>query len=160
MVELPPLSTASKTGSAQQDLWLVAFKLGSETYAVDVDEVKAIYHGVPLIPISGKSGRIDGHLRLADTRLPVIDLRRIAELPVEAHYKDLVDWVVAVGSGSGQVGFIVDEVTEVMRLLPSALQTTSNHKNNATFPLRGIAKTNGLEVLIPELSNLIKEVTS
>ena len=42
MLDLPPLSTVSKRGSAQQDLWLVVFKLGCETYGVDVDEVKAI----------------------------------------------------------------------------------------------------------------------
>jgi purine-binding chemotaxis protein CheW len=160
MVDLPPLSTASKRGSAQQDLWLVAFTLGDETYGIDVDEVKAIYHAVPLIPVSGKSGQIDGHLRLADSNLPVVDLRRIAELPVESHYRELVDWIVAVGTGSGQVGFIVDKVDEVMKLLPSALQTTVNSQKSATFPLRGIAEANGREVLIPEWTHLIKEVTS
>jgi chemotaxis signal transduction protein len=93
MVELPPLATASRRGSAQSDLRLVTFTLGNRVYGIDVDDVHAIYHALPLIPAPGSEMRIKGYLRLSDKRVPVIDLRACVSLP-EHSGRGLVEWII------------------------------------------------------------------
>jgi chemotaxis signal transduction protein len=161
MLDLPPLSTQSRRGSAQNDLRLVAFKLGPTVFGVDVEDVHAIYHALPLIPVRQGESKIEGYLSLSGGHLPVVDLRRFTELPVQSHYKELIEWIVVVNCGAEQVGFIVDEVTEVLKLEASALQKTiASGAAAVRFPVRAVARANGQEILIPDLSFLISEVTN
>jgi len=158
MVELPPLATSSRRGSAQSELKLVTFTLGSTVYGVDVDDVHAIYHALPMIPALSSETRIKGYLRLSDKRMPVIDLRGCVSLP-EHNGKDLVEWVIAVEHDGEQVGFIVDEVAEVLKLHPSSLRAASKSEANSLgFYVKAVAKNNGQKINIPDLAYLISEV--
>lgn len=160
MVELPPLATTSRRGSAQSDLKLVTFTLGSKIYGVDVDDVHAIYHAMPMIPSFGSGTRIKGYLRLADKRVPVIDLRGCVNLP-EHQGRGTVEWIIAISHEDGQVGFIVDEVSEVLKLHPSSLRMVNDKDSNEFgFYLKAIAKENGQKIFIPDLAHLITEVTN
>ena len=160
MLDLPPLSTLSRRRSAEDDLRLVVFQLGSTVYGVDVETVHAIYHALPLIPVTQSGAKIEGYLRLPGGALPVVDLRRFTDLPLQSHHKELIDWIVVVNRGSEQIGFIVDEVTEVLKLHVSALQHVSGSGSASRFPVRAVVRSQGREVLIPDLSLLISEATN
>lgn len=155
MVELPPLATSAMRGSAQSDLRLVTFKLGETVFGVDVEDVHAIYHSLPLIPDLNDDSRIQGYLLLANRRVPVIDLSRNGSL---AKTKHLAEWVVALSHEDSQVGFIVDDVNEVLKLMPSALRNANTAEmEQHGFYLKAIAKNRDEEIPIPDLTRLIPE---
>ncbi|MBU0692425.1 chemotaxis protein CheW [bacterium] len=155
MVELPPLATSTRRGSAQSDLRLVTFKLGEAVYGIDVEDVHAIYHALPLIPDFNENSRIQGYLLLASRRMPVINLSRNGGFQPDKH---LAEWVVALSYEDSQVGFIVDDVKEVLKLLPSALRNANTAEmEEHGFYLKAVAKNREQEIPIPDLTRFITE---
>jgi purine-binding chemotaxis protein CheW len=155
MVELPPLATSRRRGFAQSDLRLVAFRLGDSAYGVDVEDVHAIYHSLPLIPSRGEDSRIRGHIVLSNRRVPVIDLRRNGS---SSRGNGLVEWIIALSHEDSQVGFIVDDVTEVLKLMPSALRKAeSSEMEEHGFYLKAIARNQDRDIMIPDLTHFITE---
>ncbi len=155
MVELPPLATSSRRGSAQSDLRLVAFKLGDSVYGVDVEDVHAIYHSLPLIPAHSEDKSIKGYVLLSNSRVPVIDLRKNG---TSLNGKNLVEWIVALSHEDSQVGFIVDDVTEVLKLVPSALRNASTTEmEEHGFYLKAVARDQDQDIMMPDLTHLITE---
>ena len=156
MVELPPLATSLRRSSAQRDLRLVAFTLGDSVYGVDVEDVHAIYHSVPMIPAPREGSRIKGYILLSNRRVPVIDLSRRGS---SYNGKGLIEWIVALSHEDSQVGFIVDDVTEILKLMPSALRNASSSEmEEHGFYLKAVARDRERKIMIPDLTSFITEV--
>lgn len=98
---------------------LVAFKLGSEKYAVSIAQVKEIirYSGANKLPNTPE--HMEGIINLRSKVIPVMDLaKRFGLVQGKARDKQ----VVIIESLGLEVGVVVDEVTEVLLLEENAIE--------------------------------------
>ena len=99
----------------QADEVLVAFRLGGEEYSVVVDAVQEIIR-VPemLIRVPKALDFVEGLVNLRGAVLPVVDLRTRLGLP--RGERDDRQRIIVLIVGGVRTGFVVDSVTEVLRV--------------------------------------------
>ncbi len=95
-------------------LQLVGFKIAEEEYAVDILMVQEIIRMMQVTKVPNAPDFVDGVVNLRGRIIPVIDLRSKLGLPRKEVDKDKRIIVVEVAGKT--VGFIVDAVTEVLRI--------------------------------------------
>jgi purine-binding chemotaxis protein CheW len=110
--------TDDETGD---DELLVVFRLAAEEYSVDVDAVQEIIR-VPetLIRVPKALDFVEGLVNLRGAVLPVVDLR--TRLGLARTERDERQRIVVLIVNGMRTGFIVDSVTEVLRVTRSLLE--------------------------------------
>lgn len=107
--------TASRaTGRSDELLQLVSFKIGDEEFGVDILKVQEINRMLQVTRVPGAPEFIDGVINLRGKVIPIIDLRRRLNMPRKQHDKDTR--IVVVELNGRIVGFVVDAVSEVLRI--------------------------------------------
>ncbi len=146
-------------GSSRSDLQFVSFVIGDADYGVNVSDVYGIYHGLPLIPNSDWPSILEGEVQLADRRIPVVNLRRFAGL-ADTVETDSASWIVMVNDQRGPVGFVVDRVTEVVRLAERSLETPHDvGPCPVSDYLIAVARHRGRPMLLPDWNRLLHDAT-
>jgi purine-binding chemotaxis protein CheW len=127
--------TEESTGEIQ----LVVFDLASEHYGVNISDVREIMRMQSITRVPGAYSFVEGVINLRGNVLPVIDLRKRLGLKISEHTKD--SRIVIIDIEAGEIGVIVDAVTEVLRIPKSSIEPASSVITNASSNyLWGIAK--------------------
>jgi len=132
----------------------VVFRLADEYYALDIQTVQEIVRMQTITSIPGSDPWVEGITNLRGRVVPVIDLRRRCGVAANDHTPETR--IVVVGSPAGMVGFIVDAVSEVMRIpgdqveLPSTIVAVPENSY-----LRGVAKLNERLVSLMDLEGVL-----
>ena len=92
----------------------VVFRLGLEEFAFDISEVKEIFPTQEITKVHRSPTHIEGVMNLRGRLVTVIDLRKRFKL--EAKDIDESSRIIVVEASDAPVGFLVDEVTEVVRM--------------------------------------------
>ena len=95
-------------------LQLVSFKIGNEEFGIDILNVQEIIKTVQITKVPNSPSFVEGIINLRGKVIPVIDLRSRLNLEKKAQDKDTR--IIVVDISSKTVGFIVDEVNEVLRI--------------------------------------------
>ncbi len=93
---------------------LVSFKLGKEEFGVDILKVQEINRMLEITEIPNSPEFVEGIVNLRGRIIPVIDLKKRLSLPIKEH--DNSTRIIVVELQGKTVGFIVDEVSEVLRI--------------------------------------------
>lgn len=99
-------------------LQLVSFMIGDEEFGVDILLVQEIIRMLQVTKVPNAPDFVDGVINLRGRIIPVIDLRCKLGIPRKEHDKNTRIIVVEVSGKT--IGFIVDAVTEVLRI-PSSI---------------------------------------
>lgn len=105
-----------------EDQQTVVFRLADESYGIEIFRVNEIIRLREVTPVPRTESHIKGLVNLRGKTIPVVDLRRRFYLP-EAEETDSTR-IIVVDSEHGQVGVIVDAVTEVMTLSSDHIEET------------------------------------
>lgn len=111
-------------GSGDSELQLVTFLMDGEEYGVDVMQVKEVICLPEITPSHNSRPHVEGMINLRGTVVPVINLRKRLGLPLVEY--DLDTRVAVMAFGSGLVAFIIDRVSDVMRVKRSEIQPVSS----------------------------------
>lgn len=95
-------------------LQLVSFKIGGEEFGVDILRVQEINRMLQITTVPNTNSFIEGVINLRGKVIPVVDLR--AKFGVDKKGHDKNTRIVVVELSNKTVGFIVDEVSEVLRI--------------------------------------------
>lgn len=95
-------------------LQLVSFKIGDEEFGVDILSVQEINRMSQITKVPNTPEFIEGVINLRGRIVPVIDLRVKLGMVRKDHGKDTR--IVVVELKGKTMGFIVDEVNEVLRI--------------------------------------------
>jgi purine-binding chemotaxis protein CheW len=98
-------------------LQLVSFKIGKEEFGVDILKVQEIIKIISITKVPNSPHFVEGVINLRGRVIPIIDLRVRLGLEKIAHTNDTR--IVVVDLVGNTVGFIVDEVNEVLRISKS-----------------------------------------
>jgi purine-binding chemotaxis protein CheW len=122
------------------DQQYVVFRLGGEEYAFDITSVKEIREPEQVAKVHRSPEYIEGVMNLRGKLVTVIDLRRRLGLHV-SEPSDLSK-IIVVEEMDTPVGFLVDEVTEVVRVSGSDIESAPSYVSESldSAYVRGIAK--------------------
>lgn len=110
---------------SQQVQQLVSFRIGSEEFGVDILMVQEIIRLTTITPIPNASQSILGMINLRGRIIPVVDLRwllRINGNEPAAGGNDRKTRILIIELGGYVTGFIVDSVSEVMKIPASEIE--------------------------------------
>jgi len=101
-------------------LQLVSFYLGKEEYGVDILKVKEINKMMQLTKVPNAPYYVEGVINLRGKIIPVVDLR--TKLGMSRKENDKNTRIIVVEVEEKTLGFIVDEVSEVLRIPKSVTE--------------------------------------
>lgn len=142
---------AGVKGDEQQ---LVVFQVGAELYGVQIARVQEIIRLQAITRVPRAPTFVEGVINLRGKVIPVIDLRRRFGLCVSEHTR--ASRIVVVEISRQVVGIIVDGVSEVLRVSPSAVEPPSPVVAGVDSQyLHGIAKLDDRLVILLDLDRVL-----
>ena len=103
-------------------LQLVSFRIGDEEFGVDILKVQEINRMLGVTRVPNAPHYIDGVINLRGKVIPIVDLR--ARFGMARKEKDKNTRIVVVELSGRIVGFVVDSVSEVLRIPKSVVEPT------------------------------------
>lgn len=133
---------------------LVIFNLNGEDFGVEITQVKEIIKPLEIFKVPDTPEFIEGLINLRGKVHTVFNLRKRFALPVR-EFDDNTK-IIIVGVNSMLVGFIVDEVNEIVRIEEESIEATPEIITtlNKRY-LSGVAKIGERIVLILDLANVL-----
>lgn len=118
VVQAQVLGTTAQSEGARS-MQLVSFKLGEETYGIEITKIREIILVGEITQIPETPAYVKGLINLRSTVIPVIDLRvrfllANSELTPESR-------IMVLNVGSRTIGIVVDSVNEVLRVTPQEI---------------------------------------
>ena len=113
-----PLEAGANLSSQQT----VVFRMGDESFGIDIFRVHEIIRMREITPIPRTDKHIRGLVNLRGNTIPVIDLGARLNLTT-AGMTDSTR-IIVVESDQGNIGIIVDSVSEVITLEPDQVEST------------------------------------
>lgn len=95
-------------------LQLVSFMIGNEEFGVDILLIQEIIRMLQITKVPNAPSYVDGVVNLRGKIIPVIDLR--SKMGMQRKEHDSNTRIIVVEVTGKTVGFIVDSVTEVLRI--------------------------------------------
>ncbi len=99
---------------------LVAFRIDTEEFAVDIASVQEINRCVEVTRIPNSPPHVRGVMNLRGKIIPVVDLRGM--LGFKAKVADKQSRIIVIEIGGVVAGFLVDSVSEVVHLAESSIE--------------------------------------
>ncbi|MGE5552717.1 MAG: chemotaxis protein CheW [Betaproteobacteria bacterium] len=132
---------------------LVVFRLANEDFGVPIGQVKEINRLVPITSIPKAPPAVLGVINLRGRIIPVFSLRQ--RLGFDRGETDDATRIVVAEVGSETIGFVVDAVTEVLRLEDTAIEPAPEGSGeiDSTF-IRGIGKVDGRLIIVLDVEKV------
>ncbi|MDR3765222.1 MAG: chemotaxis protein CheW [Acidobacteriota bacterium] len=142
-------------GNAAQLLQLVSFSVANEEYGLDILRVQEIIRTQQLTRVPNLPDYVEGVINLRGKVIPVIALRR--RLGLEAVDSDKNTRVVVVDVHGQTVGFIVDAVSEVLRISSETVEPTPRIGQVEREYIAGVGKLDSRLLLMLDLERLMNQ---
>ncbi len=134
----------------------VTFRLGEETYAINVMGVQEVLRFTEIAPVPGAPDYVLGIINLRGNVVTVIDTAKRFGL-MSKEVDDSTRIVVIEASGQ-VVGILVDSVAEVMELSESDIESAPNVGNSESSKyIQGVASRDGEVIILVDLNKLMSE---
>jgi purine-binding chemotaxis protein CheW len=117
------VSVGQTNGNAMADEQFIVFRLGDQEYGLPIAVVDEIARPPERIaPLPRAPAFVDGIMNLRGVVVPIVDLRRKFEMTSKVSVDNQRILVLALGGG--KTGFLVDGVSEVMRLPTNCIRSS------------------------------------
>jgi len=108
------------SGGSEELLQLVSFKMGNEEFGVDILKVQEINRMLQVTHVPNSPPYVEGVINLRGKVIPVINLRQ--RLGLESKEWDKHTRIIVMELSGKTVGFVVDAVSEVLRIPKSVTE--------------------------------------
>lgn len=105
-----------------EQIEILEFAVGAERYAVIAAVAREVQTLKEISPLPGVAAHVAGIIAVRGQVMPVIDLRRLFDLPAPA--TALKPSVLIVGTGESSFGILADEVIGVRRIKAAEIRPT------------------------------------
>lgn len=134
---------------------IVAFKLGKEEYGLDIEHVQSIERINQFTRVPNASVHVKGVINLRGNVTPIIDLTSklgMGKAQLTDHTR-----VIIIQYRDSQLGFIVDETSDVLNVETESIEFADASDFNSVF-FRGIAKIETRLIILLNIEELLKEI--
>jgi purine-binding chemotaxis protein CheW len=144
----------AKTGSSDE-LQLVVFNIGSEEFGVEIMNVQEIIRMTNITKIPQASSYVKGIINLRGKIIVVINLDVI--MGMTSKEQDENTRIIVADIGDTVMGFIVDSVSEVIRLPESSVEAAPAVIANkiGTEYVRGVGKMEDRLLILLDLDRIL-----
>lgn len=158
------LSTIDKNTTLEEDkkgaeetFQFIVIRLGAEQYGIDIRNIDNIVRMQTITRIPKMPAFLKGVINMRGEVIPVISMRLKMGLE-EDEYTKTTRIIVLKLEQEGNVGFIVDEVKEVVTLSESEIEKiTYNGKGDANSLINAVGKHNGELISLFDLNAVTLE---
>lgn len=133
---------------------LVVFRLGRETYGIDIGAVAEIGQMQDITHVPKTPAFVEGIINVRGQVLPVIDLRKRFGLEMTGLSRE--SRIIQVEVGVYKLGLIVDAVTEVLPITGSMIEPTSPVISSIdTEFIQGVVKAGDRLIILINLEKVL-----
>ena len=144
----------------EESIQYIVIRLGQEQYGIDIRNIDNIVRMQSITRVPKMPAFIKGVINLRGEVIPVISMRLKMDLPEDEITKKTRIIVIKLEQ-EGNVGFIVDEVKEVVTLLGSEIEKiTYNTKDEKASLINAVGKHNGELISLFDLNAISLEENS
>lgn len=149
------MSVSEKDSKAASEiLQLVGFLIGSEEFAVDILKVQEINRITQITKVPNSPEFIEGVINLRGKVIPILDLRIRMGMAKREH--DSRTRIIVVEVEQKTIGFIVDEVTEVLRIPKNVIENPPDLVSNSKSEfITGVGKLEDRLLILLDLDKII-----
>ena len=145
----------TESGYAADMLQLVGFHVGGEEFCLDIHRVQEIIRFQNLTRVPNSPAFIEGVMNLRGKIVPVVDLRKWFGLEEAVPGKD--SRIVVVEAKSAILGFVVDSVSEVLRIPSSVIELLPRIGSGDREYVAGVAKVGERLFIVLNVDRLISD---
>ena len=139
---------------SQKDKYL-SFKIGKESYAVDIANVTEIVGMQEITPLPDSPDYLKGIIDLRGSIYPVVDVRLLFGMEANAYNNRTC--IIILSLEESQMGLIVDEVSDVLNIIEENLAPPPRtHSKNKGF-IKGIGKIGDKVIIIIDSRKFFSE---
>lgn len=132
----------------------VIFSVNEQTYGIEILKIKEVVSYRKITPLPNMRGFIKGIINLRGVVLPVFDLREKFNLP-ETTYT-YFHTIIVIEILGRVMGIIVDEISDVVKILPEEVQSTSNlPPDMKTEYIKGIGEKENRLIVLLDIDRLL-----
>ena len=134
----------------------VTFRLGNETYGINVMQVQEVLRYTDIAPVPGAPIYVLGIINLRGNVVTVIDTcQRFGLSPIDVSDNTRIVIIEADGQ---VIGILVDSVAEVVYLRSSEIESAPNVGNDESAKfIQGVANRNGELLILVDLNKLLSD---
>ncbi len=149
------MSEALEKRSDPVNQW-VTFRLGEETYGINVMQVQEVLRVTEIAPVPGAPDYVVGIINLRGNVVTVIDTRkRFGLIPKEP---DDASRIVIIEAEDQVIGILVDSVAEVVELRASEIESAPNVGNEESARyIQGVTSHGGELLILVDLNQLLSD---
>lgn len=136
-------------------LQLVSFHIGGEEFGLDILRVQEIIRIQDLTRVPNSPDFVDGVINLRGKVIPVVALRKRFGLETLAHDKQTR--IVVVEVNGTVLGFIVDSVSEVLRVPASTIEPPPRLGKVEREYVSGVGKLDNRLLILLDVDRLMSE---
>ena len=132
----------------------VVFSINQQIFGIEISKIKEVLNYRKITPLPQAKGFVRGIINLRGAVIPVFDLREKFNLPAKEYTRFHVIIVVEI---AGRImGVIVDEISDVLEVLPEEFQTTGNLPSNLRQEyLKGVGKKQDEMIILLDIDRLL-----
>lgn len=135
-------------------LQLVTFNIAEEEFGVDILSVQEIIRLMQITAVPRAPSYIEGVINLRGKVIPVIDMRRRFNLPQAE--RDSRTRIIVMEFGVKIVGFLVDAVSEVLRIPASTVEPAPAVVSGiGSEYIKGVGKLDDRLLILLDLDSLL-----
>ena len=149
--------TNNNAGDSNDEvLQWVTYRLGDETYGINVMQVQEVLRHTEIAPVPGAPSYVLGIINLRGNVVTVIDTRQrfgLSPAPITDNTR-----IVIIEADKQVVGILVDSVAEVVYLRQSEIETAPNvgTDESAKF-IQGVCNKNNELLILVDLEKMMTE---
>jgi len=145
----------TNTTENSEVIQLVGFKLGDEDFAVDISRVQEINRMLKITKVPNSQEFVEGVVNLRGKIVPVVNLRERLGFPKKE--EDAKTKIIVTEINNSLIGFIVDEVREVIRIPKDIIEQTPTIASSIEKDLiNGVAKLEDRILILLNIENLFQ----
>ena len=119
-VEVEDAMDVEENEGEQQLIQLVTFSIGEEEFGVDILQVQEIIRTMEITNVPRAPEFVEGVINLRGKVIPIVDMR--SRFGLESKKHDKYTRIIVIENDMIIVGFVVDSVSEVLRLPATQVQ--------------------------------------
>ncbi|GAB6068077.1 chemotaxis protein CheW [Methylothermus subterraneus] len=139
-----------------EPLQWVTFRLGNETYGINVMQVQEVLRVSEIAPVPGAPDYVLGIINLRGNVVTVVDTRRRFGLPPKE--PDSASRIVIVEAAGQVIGILVDSVAEVVELRSAEIEAAPNAgtEDRARY-IQGVTSRDGKLLILVDLNKFLSD---
>ncbi len=140
----------------QKDCQLVGFRIGEETYGVQIGSVREIVRVPEITIVPNAPEMIEGVINLRGKIIPVMDLRK--RFGSTATQSDKKNRILVVELENRLLGLIVSSASEVLKIPPSEIEPPGAlFAEGESSYVTGVGKLKGRLVILLDIARLLRQ---